>query len=172
MNRLLFFLVGMVVLPAFSWLALVELPRLQLDAVTPSAAPLSALAAQGGRVYAAENCAVCHTEQAAPGDRAALDRNWVRRPTVPNDFRSAYPAMPGLLRIGPDLSDVGHRLSAVSLAQILYTPPAGMPSYRFLFEPAQPGGEIVATPQGAALLAYLLALEQTLPAPASAPAAP
>lgn len=174
MSRLLLFLAGILGLLALSWGVLVGMPWLQLGALSPAAPePLSAMALEGSRVYGAENCAACHTQQIAPGDRAALAREWGRRATVPGDFRTARPEMPGLLRIGPDLSDVGHRLSALALAQRLYASPAGsaMPPYRFLFEPQSngaPGGEIVPTPRGAALIAYLLTLEQgPLPAAAS-----
>ena len=177
MNRLLLFLAGILSLLALSWGVLVGMPWLQLGAFSPTSSPgapepLSALALEGSRVYAAENCAACHTQQIAPGDHAALARDWGRRATVPDDFRAARPEMPGQLRIGPDLSDVGHRRSALALAQWLYAPPAdsAMPPYRFLFEPGMPGGEIVPTPRGAALIAYLMTLEQAMPSAASASA--
>ena len=177
MSRLFLFLAGILGLLALSWGVLVGMPWLQLGTFSssPSPEPLSAFALEGSRVYAAENCAACHTQQIAPGDRAALARGWGRRPTVPDDFRTARPEMPGLARIGPDLSDVGHRQTALSLAQLLDAPSPGsaMPSYRFLFEPGTPGGEIVPTPRGAALIAYLLTLERNpSSAPVPEPAAP
>ena len=172
MSRLAMFLAGVLGMAALSWGILVGVPWLQLDSFSPAPAgePLSAFALQGSRVYAAENCAACHTQQIAPGDRAAIARGWGRRPTVPGDLLSARPGMPGFLRIGPDLSDVGHRQTAPSLAQLLYAPPSGsaMPSYRFFFEPTMAGREIVPTPRGAALIAYLLTLDRA-PAAAAAP---
>jgi cbb3-type cytochrome oxidase cytochrome c subunit len=114
-----------------------------------------------------------------------IDRGWGRGRSVAADFLHDRPAMPGTIRLGPDLANAGIRLpSAEWHYQHLFdpestTPNSVMPPYRFLFErraigrvpspqalrlnPAAAasvgeGIEIVPTADAVALVAYLLSL--------------
>lgn len=119
-----------------------------------------------------------------------IQRGWGTRRTVAQDFAADATAMPGSLRVGPDLANVGERRKDMNwqLAH-LYDPAAvtkgsPMPAYRFLFElkkiengkEASPdalkpvgdfapkaGEEIVPTAQGKALAAYLASLSAETP---------
>lgn len=118
-----------------------------------------------------------------------IERGWGVRRTVAEDFIWDYPVMLGSQRVGPDLANVGARLSDVNLQLVhLYapaaiTPGSPMPAYKFLFErrkigrepspdalkfanakfaPAD-GYEIVPKPEAKALVAYLLSLRAETP---------
>jgi cbb3-type cytochrome oxidase cytochrome c subunit len=129
-----------------------------------------------------------------------IARGWGKRRSVAEDFLYDYPVMPGAQRIGPDLANVGLRLSDANWhLRHLYAPglemkDSTMPPYRFLFErrkiqrgpspealvlPANlappPGDEIVPKPQARALVAYLTSLRADAPlfvAPMTVPPAP
>jgi cbb3-type cytochrome oxidase cytochrome c subunit len=125
-----------------------------------------------------------------------IDRGWGRRGTVAQDFVFDSPVMPGSLRVGPDLANVGVRLPDLNWhLQHLYSPRSTvpgspMPSYRFLFERKKRAGEsssdafadpeskdyeIVPKPEARALAAYLLSLRAETPlyeAPMTPPPAP
>ena len=131
---------------------------------------------------------------------ADIQRGWGMRRTVAQDFIADATVMPGSLRVGPDLANVGSRRPDLNwqLAH-LYNPAAmtqnsPMPSYPFLFErkkigkqrsadalqlegkfaPAE-GYEIVPKPEAKALAAYLVSLRSDTPlyeAPLTPPPAP
>jgi cbb3-type cytochrome oxidase cytochrome c subunit len=69
-----------------------------------------------------------------------IARGWGLRRTVAEDFLFDYPVMPGNQRVGPDLANVGRRLSDPNWHYLhLYAPNlvvkgSAMPSYKFLFE--------------------------------------
>ncbi|MFO1477735.1 MAG: cbb3-type cytochrome c oxidase subunit II [Verrucomicrobiota bacterium] len=126
-----------------------------------------------------------------------LARGWGRRRTVARDYLFDSTVMPGSIRIGPDLANIGMRQPDPNWQlRHLYAPASEvkgspMPGYRFLFEkrrtgrqpspdalqlPAEwapPAGyEIVPKPEARALVAYLLSLKSDTPlfeAPMSAP---
>lgn len=156
---------GAFVTLATSWCGLVLVPQLQLGRQMPVARPAPdpdyptarpGLAQQGAQVYRALGCAECHTQQVRP-DSGDLERGWGRRRTVAQDFLYDQPVLPGALRVGPDLANVGAReprhfarpwnYQTASnhvaelehrLYQYLYDPHAIapgslMPSYRYLF---------------------------------------
>lgn len=112
-----------------------------------------------------------------------LERGWGRRRSVAVDFLWDHPVMPGALRVGPDLANVGARLSdARWLLEHLWdpqihSPGSMMPPYRYLFDvrPAGeqpsadalvlpvghgpgPGWEVIPRPEAWALVAYLQSL--------------
>jgi cbb3-type cytochrome oxidase cytochrome c subunit len=131
-----------------------------------------------------------------------IERGWGKRRTVSRDFLYDDPAMPGSLRVGPDLANVGSRLPDANWQLVhLYDPRATvkdsvMPPHKFLFEerklkPGQPpsvdalqfpnesappaGTEIVPKPEARMLVAYLLSLRAEAPlfeAPRSVPPPP
>jgi len=130
-----------------------------------------------------------------------IERGWGTRRSVAEDFISDATVMPGSLRVGPDLSNVGVRLPDMNWQLLhLFNPAAimkgsPMPPYRFLFErkkkitgkespdalklpdgfAAESGFEIVPKPEAKALAAYLLSLRSEIPlyeAPLTPPPAP
>jgi cbb3-type cytochrome oxidase cytochrome c subunit len=130
-----------------------------------------------------------------------IERNWGTRRTVAEDFISDATVMPGSLRVGPDLANVGVRLADMNWQLVhLYNPAAvtkgsPMPAYRFLFERKKlkdgkrssdalqiPGElsskdeyEVVPKPEAKALAAYLISLRAETPlyeAPVTPPPAP
>jgi cytochrome c oxidase cbb3-type subunit 2 len=153
----------------------------------PASEPLSPKAAHGLRVYIAEGCPVCHTQQVRS---LAMDSQW-GRPTVAADYArlrgmSWWQETPGVLgseRVGPDLSNIGKRQPSEAWQLIhLFNPRAVspwsiMPRFRELFtvdaEPpagsvvvpvpqrfAPAEGKVVATERALALVAYLASLKQ------------
>lgn len=150
----------------------------------PGVHPLSALEERGRAVYVREGCAYCHTQQVRPlpSDRA------FGRPSAPGDFPFQTPELLGAHRTGPDLTNIGARQPSATWQYIhLYdpravVPPSVMPSYPWLFKvrddvPAADAvplpshfapehGSVAPNADGAALVAYLLALKQA-PLPGS-----
>jgi cbb3-type cytochrome oxidase cytochrome c subunit len=118
---------------------------------------------------------------------------WGKRRSVAEDYLYEAPPMPGVLRVGPDLANVGVRLPDPNWhLRHLYAPNAvvpksPMPPYRFLFEkrrlkgqrspealavPVETGYEVIPTADARALVAYVLSLRQDEPlfdAPFTAP---
>jgi len=209
MSRSIPFLASLATLFAASWLALVAAPYLQLGRLTPatdsasgatSPSLLSGPAVEGQRVYAANGCASCHTQQIRPLPAADLARRLGPRPTVARDFLREQPAFPGNLRIGPDLANAGALASDPNwFHRHLYepsaaTPGSNMPAYRFLYrlrkitgQPSPwaisgligphappPGYEVLPTAKAKALVAYLQSLKRDYPLPeaATGPAQP
>ncbi len=111
-----------------------------------------------------------------------IARGWAKRRSVAEDYLRDDPAMPGSLRIGPDLSNVGLRLPDMNWhLRHLYNPKevvpgSAMPPHRFLFQKrkieqaASPealvvkdGYEIVPKREAVALAAYLVSLKSVAP---------
>lgn len=117
-----------------------------------------------------------------------IARGWGQRRTVAEDFLFDSPVLPGSLRAGPDLANVGLRLPNVHWhLRHLYAPASEvkgskMPPYRYLFETrriartpspgalqlppefAPPSGyEVIPTPDGIALAEYLASLRADAP---------
>jgi cytochrome c oxidase cbb3-type subunit 2 len=170
-KALLFPLAGLALLIGASVLGLVVAPVVQLSRLEAVGTPRSALAERGARIYCAEGCAECHTQQLRPVDVAEeTARGWGPRRTVPRDLaRDAAPVL-GTLRIGPDLANEGKRHDAAWQLRHLDIPSAVvpgslMPSYAFLFEKRGAGEGSVPTAEAEALVAYLLSLDQSAPLP-------
>jgi cytochrome c oxidase cbb3-type subunit 2 len=155
----------------------------------PGTEPLTALERKGLQVYVSEGCVYCHTQQvrplpqdtsrygraSAPGDYARLE------PTGP--WRQT-PSVLGTERTGPDLSNIGERQPSATWHHIhLYQPRAVvegsvMPAHPWLYrveaepdsgevvvpvptEHAPESGQVVATEEARALVAYLQSLRQS-----------
>ena len=107
---------------AFSWAGLVAIPNAQIGHLDPQMdeeatdvypAPESGLAERGRKVYIANGCVYCHTQQVRPAYAASdLDREWGVRRSAPRDYLFERPALLGRMRMGPDLSNVGRRAPA------------------------------------------------------------
>src|SRR5882762_7547828 len=104
---------------AFSWVGLTVIPNWQIGALNPQTdeegadaypTPKSGMAERGRRIYAANGCIYCHSQQVR-ADYAASDieRKWGTRRSAPRDYIFERPAMLGKLRMGPDLSNIGKR---------------------------------------------------------------
>lgn len=135
----------------------------------------------GRQVYAAEGCAYCHTQVIRPtyagpdmwrpgwGGR---DEGEFARETRPEDYILETVAPLGYQRIGPDLSNVGYRITTrEEMHQHLsdpksIDPDSGMPAYLHLYERNPYGEGIVPTPKSDALVDYLLSLKKDQPIPA------
>src|SRR5438046_8133100 len=112
---------------AFSWLVLAYIPDLQIGHLDPQSdeegtdiypMPKSGMAERGRRIYVANGCFYCHSEQlradyaAADIDRlrdAALSPppKWGDRRSAPRDYIFDRPALLGKMRMGPDWANIG-----------------------------------------------------------------
>ncbi len=147
---------------------------------------LSGIAREGKQIYIDQGCVYCHSQQIrTKGYGADFERGWGERQTVARDYIYQERVMLGTMRTGPDLANVGTRLSSVQWhMQHLYepqitSPGSIMPPYAYLFEvreigsrpspnavsipfdsPYAPpeGWEVVPTSRAEALVAYLLSL--------------
>ncbi len=162
----------------------------QNNAPLPNAVELSTEAIKGKKVFIAEGCVACHTQQVRNVD---MDKMWGNRPSIAADYaantrtdlwRNTATLM-GTERTGPDLTNIGIRqpLAAWHLVH-LFQPravvaPSIMPAYPWLFEVKKElspddveiivpdnyrkgiTGKIVATKDALHLVAYLQALKQT-----------
>lgn len=199
MNRLSSLFVSIVFIFVSAWLGFVVYSYLELgrmksfegsDGLLPP--QLSGRTILGAQVYAANGCVACHSQQVRQTSmtHADIERNWGKRPLVARDYLREKTPFLGMMRIGPDLSNVGARLPKSSWHyQHLYEPATVvkdslMPSYRYLFkmqkiqgEPSseavplsgpyapKEGYEVVPTEDAKNLVAYLLSLQHdyTLP---------
>lgn len=191
MTRVLAIMMGAAFILLLATLTLVVMPYLQMsaEAVPPDLKPYTRQELMGRQTYIANGCVYCHSQQPrdpsfASGDR---DRGW-GRPSVPGDYANDRPHLLGTMRTGPDLFNIGARQPSEDWHLIhLYNPQAVMkgsimPPYRFLFrhvEKAGPNdkvvnipppygpesGQIIVSEEGTALVAYLLSLDHTYPAP-------
>src|SRR5436305_14212300 len=107
---------------AFSWLGLALVPNMQIGHLDPQSdeegadvypLPLSGMAERGRKVYTANGCFYCHTQQVRPDyDSSDIDRKWGERRSAPRDYIFSRPVLLGRMRMGPDLSNVGKRAPA------------------------------------------------------------
>lgn len=201
MNRLPAIFVGVLITFAFSWLGLVVYPYMEFGHLLPAPdedtggyfpPTLSGLAVAGQRVYAANGCIYCHSQQVRPASLSTdIEKGLGPRRTVPRDYLRSQPVFLGTMRTGPDLTNVGIRQSDANwLHRHLYdarsvTEWSIEPSHRFLYKLQQiqgqpsddavqgltgphappPGWEVVPTDDAKALVAYLLSLKRNYPLP-------
>ena len=194
MHRLPTLLSGIFLVFLTSWAGLVAYPALQLGRLTSvpdadsggSLPPLyNGAAIAGQRVYASEGCIECHSQQVRQTSvtHADIDRGWGLRPSVARDYLRDSVAYLGMSRLGPDLANVGQRLTnSTDYYTHLYAPESVsegsvMPSYGDLFKvikiEGQRSGDALDLPEGFApkagvevvpttdarnLVAYLLSL--------------
>lgn len=162
---------------------------------------------QGQLIYQREGCVQCHTQVIRPSfagigdgwkkgwgsDQSATPHDPVR-PNVMLDYLREPVAPLGIMRIGPDLANVGYRITDLNQAYLeLYAPRAVhawsvMPSYSNLFtlraiegagssdalkfpEGTGPGKdmEVVPTEDARQLVKYLLSLRKDAPLPGHVP---
>jgi cbb3-type cytochrome oxidase cytochrome c subunit len=118
---------GILATLAFSWLGLAYIPDLQIGHLDPQSdeegtdiypMPKSGMAERGRRIYVANGCFYCHSEQLR-ADYAASDIDrprdagpspppkWGGRRSAPRDYIFDRPALLGKMRLGPDLANIG-----------------------------------------------------------------
>src|SRR3954453_5208197 len=106
----------------FSWTGLTLIPNFQIGHLEPQAdeeqtdiypVPKSGMAERGMKVYAANGCVYCHSQQVRADYAASdIDRKWGTRRSAPRDYLFERPVMLGKMRLGPDLSNIGKRAPA------------------------------------------------------------
>jgi cbb3-type cytochrome oxidase cytochrome c subunit len=104
---------------AFSWAGLTLIPNFQIGHLDPQSdeegtdiypVPKSGMAERGRKVYAANGCVYCHSQQVRADYAASdIDRKWGTRRSAPRDYIFERPALIGKTRLGPDLSNIGKR---------------------------------------------------------------
>jgi cbb3-type cytochrome oxidase cytochrome c subunit len=107
---------------AFSWVGLTVLPNWQIGHLNPQSdeegtdiypQPQSGMFERGARVYAANGCIYCHSQQVRPDYAAAdIERKWGDRRSAPRDYIFERPVFLGKMRMGQDLADIGARAPA------------------------------------------------------------
>jgi cbb3-type cytochrome oxidase cytochrome c subunit len=107
---------------AFSWTGLTLIPNWQIGHLDPQSdeeqtdvypVPKSGMADRGRKIYAANGCVYCHSQQVRADYAASdIDRKWGTRRSAPRDYLFERPAMLGKMRVGPDLSNIGKRAPA------------------------------------------------------------
>jgi cbb3-type cytochrome oxidase cytochrome c subunit len=104
---------------AFSWAGLTLIPNYQIGHLDPQMdeegndaypAPKSGMAERGRKIYAANGCVYCHSQQVRADYAASdIDRKWGQRRSAPRDYLFDRPVLLGKMRVGPDLSNMGKR---------------------------------------------------------------
>src|SRR4029434_5785811 len=144
---------------AFSWIGLTVLPNWQIGHLNTESdeegtdrypQPQSGMVERGARVYAANGCIYCHSEQVR-ADYAAddIERKWGTRRSAPRDYIFRRPVFLGKMRMGQDLANIGARAPASEESPS----PAGAPN------PAAQGAAVSSPPPSQAVS----------PAPGSSP---
>jgi cytochrome c oxidase cbb3-type subunit II len=170
------FILGLTASFGVAWLAIIVVPFFKMRSLAPIAHPEAKLTtagffypkrtgrvAAGAQVYGENGCYVCHTQLVRPtyagndifrpdwgGLKMDPDRGDTRRETNAFDFYGEKFAHIGQMRIGPDLSNVGRRVTIAEessarpeawLMAHLYNPRSNRknwdskcPSHRFMFE--------------------------------------
>lgn len=216
------FIIGLTATFGLAWLAVVVVPFFAMRDLDPVVVKDEVTGADvvfipkrtgrvtdGSEVYASNGCYLCHTQVVRPtyagndlfrpdwgGVAADEVRGDTRRETNAFDFMGERIAHIGVLRFGPDLSNLGHRVeneyakggsAEAWLYEYLYDPRAQpdrrhskCPSHRFLFTENPLRGqrsrhaldlgpddvEILPSPAARALVSYLLSLKKDQSVPA------
>jgi cytochrome c oxidase cbb3-type subunit 2 len=136
------FILGLASSFGVAWLAIIVIPFFKMRALAPIALSQAAdgatgvffpkrtgRIADGARVYAENGCYLCHTQVVRPtyagndlyrpdwgGLNADAERGDTRRETNAYDFYGEKFAQLGVMRIGPDLSNLGRRVESIYAA--------------------------------------------------------
>jgi len=195
-KRFPLFFIGVFATFALAWIGVVAVPQAQLGKLQPQidedntadVYPISVggVADQGRRVFVANGCVSCHSQQVRGSGTVDAARGWGDRRTVPLDYLYGQPVELGLMRNGPDLTNIGVRQPNAEWHYLhLYnpravTPGSIMPPFRFLFEKRKISGErstdaiylsgddappegyeVVPSPEAKALVGYLLSRDKS-----------
>ncbi len=132
---------------AFSWVGLALIPNSQIGHLDPQSdedgtdiypMPQSGMVERGRKVYTANGCFYCHSQQLRPDYAASdLDRTrdlephpkWGVRRSAPRDYIFDRPVQLGKMRDGPDLSNMAKSAPTEDQnAAATGTAPAGSPA--------------------------------------------
>src|SRR5262245_1437346 len=104
---------------AFSWVGLTVIPNWQIGQLNPQSdeegtdiypMPQSGMVTRGARVYAANGCNYCHSQQVrAEYAGADIERKWGDRRSAPRDYIFERPVLLAKMRMGQDLANIGAR---------------------------------------------------------------
>jgi cbb3-type cytochrome oxidase cytochrome c subunit len=104
---------------AFSWVGLTVIPNWQIGHLNPQSdeegtdiypMPQSGMFARGARIYSANGCIYCHSQQVrADYAGADIERKWGDRRSAPRDYIFQKPVFLGKMRMGQDLANIGAR---------------------------------------------------------------
>jgi cbb3-type cytochrome oxidase cytochrome c subunit len=107
---------------AFSWVGLTVIPNWQIGHLNPQSdeegtdiypQPQSGMFERGARVYVANGCVYCHSEQVRPEYAGAdIERGWGNRRSAPRDYIFERQVLLGKMRMGQDLANIGARAPA------------------------------------------------------------
>src|SRR6476619_7342468 len=107
---------------AFSWVGLTLIPTWQIGHLNPESdeegtdiypRPQSGMFVRGGRVYSANGCVYCHSQQVRADYIANdIERKWGNRRSAPRDYIFERPVFLGKMRMGQDLANIGARAPA------------------------------------------------------------
>jgi cbb3-type cytochrome oxidase cytochrome c subunit len=162
---------------AFSWVGLTVIPNWQIGHLNPQSdeegtdiypMPQSGMAARGARVYAANGCNYCHSEQVrADYAGADIERKWGDRRSAPRDYIFNRPVFLGKMRMGQDLANIGARAPAEQESPSPTSSPAAQGAA------ASPGAKTASPPPSAAASPGPTAPKSpTSPAPAASSSSP
>src|SRR5437870_308401 len=168
---------------AFSWVGLTVIPNWQIGHLNPQSdeegtdiypQPQSGMFERGGRVYVANGCVYCHSEQVRPEYAGAdIDRGWGNRRSAPRDYIFERQVLLGKMRMGQDLANIGARAPAEQASPSPTGPaaPAGPPAGGTspAASPAQQGAASAASPVAKQSPSSSPAPQPTSPAPAGSP---
>ena len=169
---------------AFSWVGLTVIPNWQIGHLNPQSdeegtdiypQPQSGMFERGARVYAANGCIYCHSQQVRADYAAAdIERKWGNRRSAPRDYIFEQPVFLGKMRMGQDIANIGARAPAeqASPAPAGAAAPAASPAPQgaAVSSPPPPANSPATAP--AASPASPAPKAPTSPAPAAAPASP
>jgi cbb3-type cytochrome oxidase cytochrome c subunit len=166
---------------AFSWTGLTLVPNFQIGHLDPQAdeegtdiypVPKSGMAERGRKVYAANGCVYCHSQQVRADYAASdIDRKWGTRRSAPRDYIFERPAMLGKLRMGPDLSNIGKRAPSEDASPSPSATPEASPAANAAASPApSPAASAAASPAASPTKPAAAAATSPAPAPTTAAA--
>ena len=154
---------------AFSWIGLTVIPTWQIGHLNPESdeegtdiypRPQSGMFERGGRVYAANGCVYCHSQQIRADYIADdIERKWGNRRSAPRDYIFKRPVFLGKMRMGQDLANIGARAP----------PPEESPASAGAASPAAQGAAVSSSPAEAP--AKVVPPSSPASAPGTAPAA-
>src|SRR5215471_2875693 len=131
---------------AFSWVGLTVIPNWQIGHLNPESdeegtdtypQPQSGMFQRGERVYAANGCVYCHSQQVRPDYIANdIERGWGNRRSAPVDYIFQRPVFLGKMRMGQDIANIGARAPA----------PQESPAAAGAASPAAPPGPSATSP--------------------------
>ena len=146
---------------AFSWVGLTVIPNWQIGQLNPQSdeegtdiypMPQSGMVQRGARVYAANGCVYCHSEQVrADYAGADIERKWGDRRSAPRDYIFDRPVFLGKMRMGQDLANIGAR--APKEEESPSPSPVSSPAAASAATPGSPVPKAPASPAPAAALA-------------------